>query len=198
MSLRVSGKNMDIGEALRTYVRARMDSVISKYSTGKAIGHITVEPEGSGYRTDCTLHLDSGITLQVEAEAHEPYASFNRAADRIDKRLRRYKRRLRGHHGVGIGKDSDLDNVLIDNALDGAESLEVAELQELHPIVIAESSSSLKEMSVSNAALELDMTNSLVVVFRHAGDGHTNIVYRRADGNIGWIDPQAGSKNHSS
>jgi len=98
MALRVSGKNLSIGESLRSYVQARIDATIAKYSTGasrqEAVGHVTIEPVGSGYRADCTLYLESGTILQAEAEAHEPYASFDRAADRIEKRLRRFKERL--------------------------------------------------------------------------------------------------------
>jgi ribosome hibernation promoting factor len=183
MALRVSGKNINIGEALRSHVRTRIDTAISKFSAGPISGHVTIEPEGSGFRADCTLHLVSGMTLQVEAEAHEPYASFNRAADRIEERLRRYKRRIRNKHGVhdippGIEVQSP-----VKNDVDGRERA-----GEPAPAVIAEPRTCLKEMTVSSAVLELDLTNVPVVVFRHAGDGRPSIVYRRADGNIGWID----------
>jgi ribosomal subunit interface protein len=95
MTLRVSGKHLDIGDSLRAYVSIRLDGIIAKYSVEPASGHVTVEREGSGFRTDCIVHLDSGITLQVEAEAADAYASFNKAADRIENRLRRLKRRSR-------------------------------------------------------------------------------------------------------
>jgi ribosomal subunit interface protein len=185
MALRVSGKNLNIGEALRSHVRTRIDTAITKFSAGPINGHVTIEPEGSGFRADCTLHLVSGMTLQVEAEAHGAYASFNRAADRIEERLRRYKRRLRNKHGlhdipqgieVSTRTKSDLDKLQRGNR--GAPSA----------AIIAEPRTRLKEMTVSSAVLELDLTNVPVVVFRHAGDGRPNIVYRRADGNIGWID----------
>lgn len=95
MTLRVSGKNIDIGESLRTYVGARIDLVVMKYSAEPTGGHVTIEREGSGFRTDCTLHLDSGQTLQAEAEAPDAYLSFDKAAARIENRLRRCKRRLK-------------------------------------------------------------------------------------------------------
>lgn len=95
MTLRVSGKNIDIGESLRTYVGARLDEVVLKFSTEPAGGHVTIEREGSGFRTDCTLHLNSGLTLQAEAEAQDAYLSFDKAADRIENRLRRCKGRLK-------------------------------------------------------------------------------------------------------
>ncbi len=185
MALRVSGKNINIGEALRSHVRSRIDTTISKFSAGPISGHVTIEPEGSGFRADCTLHLVSGMTLQVEAEAHEPYASFNRAADRIEERLRRYKRRIRNKHGVQDFPQGIEVQTAGKDELDGLDRVNRGEPS---PAVIAEPRTSLKEMTVSSAVLELDLTNVPVVVFRHAGDGRPNIVYRRADGNIGWID----------
>src|SRR5260370_22835571 len=102
MTLRISGKNLDIGESLRSHIGARIDFIVAKFSADLTGGHVTMEREGSGFRTDCTLYLDSGLILQVDADALEPYASFNIAADRVEKRLRRYKRRLR-HHSSGPG-----------------------------------------------------------------------------------------------
>ena len=99
MTLRVSGKNLDIGESLRTYAGARLDQVVLKFSAEPTGGHVTIEREGSGFRTDCTLHLNSGLTLQAEAEAHDAYSSFDKAANRIENRLRRCKGRLKDRSG---------------------------------------------------------------------------------------------------
>lgn len=191
MTLRVSGKNLDIGESLRTHVGTRVDFVISKYSAGLTNGHVTIEREGSGFRTDCTLHLVSGAVLQVEAEAQDPYASFNMAADRIEKRLRRHKGRLKDRLGAGLD-NQDPEGALLRAQTGDAKA--VASEETTGPIVIAESLDTLKEMSVSGAVKELDITHAHVVVFRHASNGRPNIVYRRADGNIGWIDPALSSK----
>jgi len=98
MTLRVSGKNLDIGEAFRAHIEARIDATLVKYRAGLAAGHVTIEPEGSGFRADCTLHLMSGVTLQADAQAHEPYASFNHAADLIENQIRRHRARLLDHH----------------------------------------------------------------------------------------------------
>jgi ribosomal subunit interface protein len=98
MSLRVSGKNINIGEALRAHITERLEQAASKYFDGGVSGHVTITPEGSGYRADCSLHLTSGIVLQADGRAQEPYATFDQAADRLEKRLRRYKERLKGHH----------------------------------------------------------------------------------------------------
>jgi ribosomal subunit interface protein len=184
MTLRVSGKNLDIGQSLRTYVGTRVDCVVSKYSAGLTSGHVTIEREGSGFRTDCTLHLESGGSVQVEAEAQEAYASFNMAAERIEKRLRRYKGKLRSRSCLNTQVSGRLQDEAIETPI-----MEIEDREDSCPVVIAESLDGLKEMSVSSAVKELDVTNSHVVIFRHAGDGRPNIVYRRADGNIGWVDP---------
>ena len=192
MTLRVSGKNLDIGESLRAHVGMRIDGVVAKYSTGLTNGHVTIEREGSGFRTDCTLHLDLGGILQVEAEAQEPYASFNIAADRIEKRLRRYKDKLKCRTSVGVTVPSHVETGLAEATDDSAFAVvPVADMENgvaSGPVVIVELFDGFKEMSVSTAVKELDITNSHVVIFRHAGDERPNIVYRRADGNIGWID----------
>lgn len=195
MTLRVSGKNLDIGEAFRAHIEGRIESTLVKYRAGPAAGHVTVEPEGSGFRADCTLHLTSGVTLQADAQAHEPYASFNHAADLIENQIRRHRERLLDHHAStataadGRTKPEPFLGEKVSGTHRNEAPAEQRETLDLHPAVIAESSSRVREMTVSGAAMELDSTNAQVVVFRHASDGRTNVVYRRPDGNIGWIDP---------
>jgi ribosomal subunit interface protein len=193
MTLRVSGKNLDIGEAFRAHIEARIDATLAKYRAGPATGHVTIEPEGSGFRADCTLHLMSGVTLQADAQAHEPYASFNRAADLIENQIRRHRERLLDHHaGTTADGRTKLEQFLREKASGTQRNeprAEQGETLDCHPAVIAEPSSRFREMTVSGAAMELDSTNAQVVVFRRASDGRTNVVYRRPDGNIGWIDP---------
>jgi ribosomal subunit interface protein len=195
MTLRVSGKNLDIGESLRTYVGARIDSIVARYSDEPASGHVTLERDGAGFRTDCTLHCNSTI-VQADADAQDPYASFNKAADRVEKRLEKLKHRQRDrgssvlsfadHSGLPFSRQADVSPNNADN-----ESANNASAEEMDALVIAEPFASLKEMSVSTAVRELDVSNAPVLVFRHAGDGHTSIVYRRPDGHIGWIDATA-------
>jgi ribosomal subunit interface protein len=193
MTLRVSGKNLEIGEAFRARIEARIDSALAKYRAGQAAGHVTIEPEGPGFRADCTLHLMSGATLQADAKAHEPYACFNRAADLIENQIRRHRERLLDHHVSAAAESrTKLEQYLGEKASGTHRNEPRAEQSEtlaLHPAVIAEPSSRVREMTVSGAAMELDSTNAQVVVFRRASDGRTNVVYRRPDGNIGWIDP---------
>ena len=188
MTLRVSGKNLDIGESLRTHVGTRIDCVVAKHSARLTSGHVTIEREGSGFRTDCALYLSSGAILQVEAEAQDAYASFNMAVDRIENRLRRHMSKLKDRAGASIAaRDEPARRPMSAFAQDAP--VDATDDEHACPIVIAESFDSLKEMSVSGAVRELDLTNANVVIFRHAGDGRPNIVYRRTDGNIGWIDP---------
>lgn len=190
MDLRVSGKNFSLGEAMRQHVTDRIGSAVEKYFDGNVAGHVVVDHEGSGYRTDCTLHLASGVTLQAEGSAMEPYVSFDQAADRLEKRLRRYKRRLKDHHngnGNGLAARNEGAETMAAYVLESpADDVEAGAFS---PVVVAEKTAKLRRISVSDAVLDLDMTGASVLVFRNAGTDRVNIVYRRSDGNIGWLDP---------
>ncbi|RDJ25001.1 ribosome-associated translation inhibitor RaiA [Bosea caraganae] len=192
MSLRISGKNLDVGEALRGQAEARVAAALSKYYEGGYQGHVTVDKDGSAFRTDGVLHLSSGITLEASAIAHDPYASLDKMAERIEKRLRRYKRRLKDRSGTANGREAvmEIPSYVIAAPDDDIEEHELANAGD-HPVIVAESTKSLHEMTVGDAVAELDMTGAPVVIFRHAGNGRMNVVYRRRDGNIGWIDPPA-------
>jgi ribosomal subunit interface protein len=185
MSLRVSGKNINIGEALRTHVADRLHAATAKYFDGGVSGHVTLSPEGSGFRADVSLHLTSGIILQADGRAQEPYASFDQAADRIEKRLRRYKSRIKQHHG---GVHDSSENERAASYVLQAPDQDEEPPTEFSAAVIAESTTELRRLSVSAAVLDLDLTGAPVVVFRHANTGRVNVVYRRSDDNIGWID----------
>jgi ribosomal subunit interface protein len=193
MTFRISGKNIDVGEALRARISARVAEVTAKYFDGGYSGHVTVGKEGFGFRTECVIHLDSGIVLEAEALAADAYASADHAAERIEKRLRRYKRRLKGHQTTpangGSASDAAIDAPSYVIATPEHDSDE--DVGEFNPVIIAETTTALKRLSVSEAVMELDLTGAAVVVFRHAGHGRVNLVYRRSDGHIGWVDPPA-------
>lgn len=195
MTLRVSGKNMDIGESLRSQVQSRVAATLAKYFDGKYSGHVTVARDGTGYRTDCVLHLTSGITLEASGAAHDPYASFDQSAGRIENRLRRYKQRLKDRAGVLDGGAAAPDHAAPEPAsysVIETPSDEAVQGEEFHPVVIAETTRPLHRLSVSEAVMQLDLTGAPALVFLHAGNGRVNVVYRRADGAIGWIDPPVG------
>ena len=188
MSFRVSGKNLDLGEALRDRINDRIAECVSKYFDGGYSGHATLAKDGFGFRTECAIHLDSKVTLHAEGIAPDAYASADQAALRIERRLRRYHRRLKDHRAERNDEAPiDAASYIIAAPDDEGET----ESGAFTPVVIAESTMALKRLSVSDAVTELDITGVPVVVFRHAAHGGINIVYRRADGHFGWIDPPA-------
>lgn len=183
MSLRVSGKNINIGDALRTHVTNRLNALTGKYFDGGVTGHVTITPEGAGFRTDCSLHLTSGMALQADGRAQDPYAAFDQSADRIEKRLRRYKSRLKSHHDHDVSKIEIVPSYVLE-----APDQEKEAPAEFNAAIIAESTTQLRRRSVSQAVLDLDLSGAPVLVFRHASTGRVNVVYRRPDHNVGWID----------
>ncbi len=192
MNLRVSGKHMDIGDAFRARIEDRVRDAVGKYYEGGYSGTITVVKSGSRFNTDCTLHLDTGATLQSSAEAQDPQFSFDAAAEKLDTRLRRYMRRLKSRSLVQSARNNyqDIAYSVVAPAPDEDEDLP----DDYAPTVVAESSVSLRTLSVASAVVELDLTEHPVLVFRNAGSEEVNIVYRRPDGNIGWIDPSRAAR----
>ena len=184
MTLRVSGKNLDVGKSLRQHVLDKVQSMLAQYFDGSVSGHVVIAREGSGFRSDCTLQLSSGISLHAEGRGHEPYPCFEQAAAKIERRLRRYKGRLKGHSGPAGDVKGNVANYMVKEPDQEEEPAEG-----FNPVVVAEGTEPLKSLSVASAVAELDLTGAPVVVFAHAGSGRVNVVYRRADGAIGWLDP---------
>ena len=185
MNLQISGKHMNVGEALTQRIEDRVEDAVSKYFQGGFTGHVTIEKQGSRFSCDCVIHLDSTMNLQSTALDNDATAAFEAAADKIEKRLRRYKRRLKDHHGR-TSKEARVEAAYaIVEQPDPEEEIP----EDYNPVIIAESQKSIQEQSVADAVMQLDLTDDPVVVFTNAGNGKTNIVYRRADGNIGWVDP---------
>ncbi|HVX74659.1 MAG TPA: ribosome-associated translation inhibitor RaiA [Bradyrhizobium sp.] len=198
MTLRVSGKSISIGEALRGRVSERTEEVLRKYFDGNYSGHITLSKDGFGFRTDCALHLDSGITLEADSNATDAYASADQALLMIEKRLRRYKSRLKDRsarkaHAASAAL-AEIDGAALDApsyVIEAPASNSEGEMEGYNAVVIAEATTSLKRLSVSEAVMELDLTGAPCMVFQHGSSGRVNVIYRRADGNVGWIDPPA-------
>ncbi len=185
MSLRITGLHMDIGDSLRGRIEDRIDNAVAKYFDGGFSGHVTIEKFSSGFRTDCLINLDTGMMLQATGQEHDPTASFNAAAERIEKRLRRYKRRLKDHH-TKAEVPQDAAYVIMESP---EEEEEIA--TDFAPVIIAESSTSIRTQTVAMAVMQLDLMDGPVHLFKNAANGGLNVVYRRGDGNIGWIDPEA-------
>jgi ribosomal subunit interface protein len=187
MQIHVSGKQLDVGDALRGHVEERLTSAVGKYFDNPIEAHVVFSREGSGYRVDCSVNVGRGIHAQARAESVEIYAGFDGAADRLEKRLRRYKRRLSNHHERERAPYEELlaqSYVLAPEEADSEEEVAV----EFHPVIVAESTSEIHARTVGEAVMQMDLADQPVVLFRNAGSGHLNVVYRRPDGHIGWID----------
>lgn len=188
MHIKVTGKNFDVGGALRTRIDERLTAFRQKYFESTVHGHVTLEKQGKRFATDCTLHLATGLVIQAEGKADDATQSFEAAAEHLERQLRRYKQRLKDHFKARREPPAQYaaqEHVLM--ALD--ETPEAAEPVGLNPVVVAESATSLAEITVGEAVMQLDLSTKPFVLFRNAGNSRINIVYRRPDGHIGWIDP---------
>ena len=196
MTLRISGKSISVGEALRGRVSERTDEVLRKYFDGNYSGHITLSKDGFGFRTDCALHLDSGVVLEADSSAADAYASADQALLMIEKRLRRYKSRLKDRSArkahAANAAFAEMEAPVLDAPAYVIEApAHDDENATYNPVIIAETTKSLKRLSVSEAVQELDLTGANCLVFQHGSSGRVNVIYRRADGNVGWVDPPA-------
>ncbi len=188
MSVRVSGKHMEIGDSFRQRIEERVLEAITKYFDGGYSGQITVTKSAAAaaqFVADCLIHLDTGVNLHATGSANDPQIAFDIAADRIEKRLRRYKRKLKDHHPANQANPSiEIAYTVMDATSDEHDELP----EDYAPTIVAESTKQLRTMSVASAVMALDMTDEPVLLFRSPGKDELNIVYRRNDGNIGWID----------
>ena len=185
MQLTITGKQIDIGSALRTHVESRMTLSVGKYFDRPVDGSVTFSRDGHEYRSDCTVHLASGLHLQAQGRSTDIYASFDGAIERMEKRLRRYKRRIRDHHnGARAAGESSPAREHVIAALGEGEN----EPESLNPVVVSESATQLRSLTVGEAVMQLDLMEAPAFVFRNSAHGEINVVYRRADGNIGWIE----------
>jgi ribosomal subunit interface protein len=183
---------MDVGEALRTRIESELASGVSKYFNRATDAVVTVGKNGAaGVEVDCTVHLSSGISLQAQGLAGDAHSAFGDAMQKLEKRVRRYKRRLKNHHADNkspLPAEDAAAYVLAplheDNEGHAAGDAEAG------PLVIAETTVPVRTMTVSTAVMQLDLSESPALMFRNAANGALNVVYRRADGNIGWIDPE--------
>lgn len=185
MQIKVTGKNVDVGEALRGRADGRLGEVLGKHFDRGYDGHVVFERTRAGFTADCTVHLDTGVSLQSRAEAADAHVALDLAADKLEKRLRRYHRRLKAHHPARVERAAAF--VL---AAGDEDSEEAAGDGEDNPVVVAESTTLLPTLSVGEAVMRLDLGEQPFYLFRNAAHGGLNVVYRREDGNVGWLDPE--------
>lgn len=188
MTIQVTGKNLDVGEALRGYVQERVNHTVEKYVGRVPSGHVRVEKEHGEFRTNCTIHLWQGMSLEAHGVAADAYQSADLACERLEKRVRRYKRRLK-RHGASPRKETPALSYVLQSPQEGQEESDAD-----NPIIIAEAETVVHEMAVSDAVMQMDLSDRAFVLFRNANSGEINVVYRRDDGHIGWIDPSAKPK----
>ncbi|MGH1417673.1 MAG: ribosome hibernation-promoting factor, HPF/YfiA family [Hyphomicrobiaceae bacterium] len=187
MTLQVTGKNVDAGRAYKDYIEEKIAAVLEKYIGPEISGHIRLEKERIMFRTNCSIRLRTGILLEAHGEGADAYASADAAVDRLEKRVRRYKRRLKNHHNRDASH-SEISVAARDYTVHVDET-NTEEKDDDNPIIIAETETKLHSLAVSEAVMRLDLSEDPVLMFRNAGSGEINVVYRRPDGNIGWIDP---------
>ncbi len=194
MTIKVTGKNIDLGESLRSFALSRIEAALDKFSGRPLSGQISVEKNHDGFFTHCAIHLDSGLDVQSTGEGADAYGSVDSAMERLEKRLRRYKRRLKSH-GQGVeGPAQHYESAGVDYVIDAERVADQPSGagDEGAPAVIAETPARVRAMSVSDAVMQMDLADQAFLVFRNASHGGINVVYRRPDGNIGWIDPSGG------
>lgn len=188
MQLTVTGKQVEIGESLRGYVETALDAILAKYFKTAIEAHVVIAKEAYLTRAEVSLHIGRGIVVNAGAALGDPYAAFDAAAERLAKQLRRYKRRLRDHHAKPREPAEAVESVR--EAVLAPIAEEAEEDPAGAPAVIAEISAELPRLTVGEAAMRMDLAEARVLLFRNRAHGELNLVYRRADGNIGWIDPK--------
>lgn len=200
MQIATQGKQMAIGDAFKEHIETVLADRIGKYFDGEAVdATVIVGKEAYYYCADIIVHPGKkGITVNAKASADEPYPAFEQAAELIAKRLRRYKTRLKDHHGQSHADLADIQNArstVLDLSYDGsANDNEGAADHREEPAVIAEMETPIMTLTVSEAVMNLELGHHPALLFKNRATGAYNMLYRRADGNLGWVDPDGSLK----
>jgi ribosomal subunit interface protein len=189
MRYQISGKQIDVGDALQTHVKSELGEVMEKYSQRPTDAIVVFSRNAHLSVCEATVHLSTGLTAQAKGEASEIYAAFEACRERMDKQLRRYKRRLKDHHRDRVNpvEFAGAPSYILAASDDSPGGTEPETLQ---PMIIAEMETRIPSISAGEAVMQMELAQSNVLVFRNERHGGLNVVYRRDDGNIGWIDPQ--------
>ena len=195
MQVSITGKQIAIGDALRSHVETRLTDGVGKYFD-HAIDSVVVlsrSAKGKQVRADISVHAGRGITVQGHGETDEAYTAFDSAAERVTKQLRRYKRRLRNHRNRDASEQAAAiraQQYILAGANEDDEGDEAEDREQGGPVVIAEMTTQVDTLTVGEAVMRLDLANFPAMVFQNSAHGGLNVVFRRDDGNIGWIDPE--------
>lgn len=193
MDIRVSGHQVDTGEALRGHVDSRLTAIADKYFSRTISAQVTFGkgPHDHGFTCDIHAHVPQGVVLKASERAADAHAAFDAAVEKVEKQLRRYTRRLKDRQGASVAEA--VAEIAADASYTVFEAYdEVEEAPADHPPVVAETRVDIPEATVSDAVMLLDLRNTNALMFRNSGTGTFNMVYRRGDGTIGWVEPQAG------
>lgn len=188
MQYQISGRQIDIGDALQTHVRDELGIVVQKYAERPTNAQVVFSKSAHEFVCEATVHLSTGLTAQAKAHATEIYSAFDACSDKMEKQLRRYKRRLKDHHrerSQPVEFSGASSYILASDAGTPDES----EPDSLQPMIVAEMETNIQSLSVGEAVMQMELAGAPVLVFRNEGKDGLNVVYRREDGNIGWIDP---------
>ena len=190
MDIRVSGHQIDTGEALRGHVDGRLQAIADKFFSRAISAQVTFGrgPYDHSFTCDIVAHVPQGVILKGRAGAVDAHAAFDLAADRIEKQLRRYKRRLKDRHTQGAHAEAAAAALEAGYTVFAPPGEEAEPVD--HPPIVAETRVDIPSASVSDAVMLLDLRNTNALMFRNSGTGNFNMVYRRGDGTIGWVEPQ--------
>ena len=193
MKITVHGHHMDVGEAFESYISEKLETIIDKYFPNAVSAVITMEKDTrSLYKSHISISIGRDMNIEGTAKEHEVYTAFDEAADKIAKQLRRYKGRLKDHHeqreAAEAIREYTLGYTIADDQLDHVTDLELDEQGDA--VVVAEMTTNIQTMTVSEAAMRLNLSGRNALMFRNASHGEINMVYVRTDGNVGWVDPK--------
>ncbi len=194
MTIQVTGKNVDAGDAYQAYASDKIKTVIQKYIGRDVDSHIRLEKEHGIFKTSCTVKLASGLMLEAHGDGGDAYASADEAVHRLETRVKRYKGRLKNHSNDHNGQRRKSGIDARDYVVNVAED-DHADVAEAHPLIIAETARNIGELTVSEAVMQLDVSEAPFMIFKNAAHGGLNVVYRRKDGNIGWVDADPAGKD---
>jgi ribosomal subunit interface protein len=187
MQIKITGKHLDIGDALRSHIEVKLQSFRERFFEGSVHGNVILEKQRGQFLCDCTLHLATGLVLQSHAQEGSAMSSADAALAHLEKQLKKYKQRLKDHHRHP--RESRVASEASAYVIDQQDHEDDTELGH-NPPVIAETSAVIPQLSVGEAVMQLDISTSNFVLFHNSKEGRINVVYRRPDGNIGWLDPR--------
>lgn len=189
MTIQITGKNLDAGDAFQTYAGDKIRAVLQKYLGRDPDGHVRLERERGVFKTTCTVRLTSGLLLEAQGEGGDAYASVDAATHRLETRVRRHKGRIKKHSSAAATARRKTGFEATDNVVSLSDEDQTGQ-DDANPLIIAEGHRNIGQMTVSEAVMQLDLTEAPFMIFRNSGHGGLNLVYRRSDGHIGWIDAE--------